>query len=254
MNETIGRYEIHEEIGKGYQSTVYKGYDRIAERQVAIKKRNYLKGAQKEVLVMKKYGNHPYLPVLYDNFTHKNRSYIVMEFISGKVLGSGGKVDKRTEREAIQITMNVLKGLEHLHERGILHCDILPKNIIVNENNLDDIKIIDYGFSFEKDENGRFQGEKKHRRVGGKPPELRVPILTLDDTTDVYEAAHFCTSLIKGRLPYWNEQKKTHIVNLKNKSLQEVLEKAMSFDKHKRFSSAKEFQEALKPLLKKSMP
>ncbi|MGF7185881.1 serine/threonine protein kinase [Desulfitispora alkaliphila] len=202
--EKLANLEVGQCLGRGVQSQVYKGYDLINKRDVAIKKRVNIKGAQQEVKIMKKYGQHPYLPKLYDYFTYKNRAYIVMEHVDGKPLGRGRKVEKKSEEDAVEITINVLKGLGHLHTHNILHVDTLPKNVMLLPGN--NVKIIDFGFSFEKGIEGLYKGERKHKRVTGKPPELREQILLLDDTTDIYAAAYLCVSLLNGQQPKWDKK------------------------------------------------
>ncbi|EEG78109.1 serine/threonine protein kinase [Dethiobacter alkaliphilus AHT 1] len=204
-----------------------------------------IKGAEKEVDIMRNYGQHPALPKLYDYFTFKHRAYIIMEYIDGEPLGRGRKVKKKNEKDALEITVNVLRALGHLHKHNILHGDTLPKNVMTLKGQQNSIKIIDFGFSFKKGKAGVFKGKKWFGKVTGKPIELREQFLLLDDTTDIYVAAFLCVSLLNGHQPQWDEKDGRHIFNLENSRLQAIMEKAMSKEKAFRYSTTEAFIYAL---------
>jgi serine/threonine protein kinase len=235
-------------IGKGLQSRVYKGFDHVHRRTVAIKKRVNIASAQNEAIVISKYGKHPFLPQFYDYFTFKNRAYIVMEYIDGQPLGKGRQIKKRNRGDAVAITKNVLKGLQHLHNQGILHCDILPKNIMISQEDVDKVKIVDFGCSVEKSEAGIYKGERRHKKVTGKPLEFRKQILLLDDTSDIYNCAYLCACLLRGRPPKWNKALQAHTCSIEDKLLNACLQKAMNKNQHLRYQHVQEFIDDLERL------
>ncbi|GAE26075.1 hypothetical protein JCM9140_2103 [Halalkalibacter wakoensis JCM 9140] len=241
--------EIGPLIGKGLQSKVYKGYDHKWKRDVAIKERVLLKGAIKEAEIMRKYKKHSSLPKLYDYFKYNSRGYLVMEYINGAPLADGRKIQKKSEQDAIEITIKILEAVGHLHKYNIFHCDILPKNILLVNGTRNQIKVIDLGFAFEKNNEDGYKGQRKHRRVSGKPPELREQLLRLDESTDVYSSAYVCVCLLTGKFPKWDNQLGVHTFTLENKVVEDVIRKAMSQQPKQRYKTTIEFKEALRNLL-----
>lgn len=136
-----------------------------------------------------------------------------------------------------------------MHKYNIFHCDILPKNILLVNGTRNQIKVIDLGFAFEKNNEDGYKGQRKHRRVSGKPPELREQLLRLDESTDVYSSAYVCVCLLTGKFPKWDNQLGVHTFTLENKVVEDVIRKAMSQQPKQRYKTTIEFKEALRNLL-----
>ncbi|WP_341667504.1 protein kinase domain-containing protein [Virgibacillus halodenitrificans] len=150
---TIKHYQNLKQIGRGSHGRVYKAYDPIKNRNVAIKEAvKRIKDAEHEATVMKAYGKSPFLPTIYDYFEFKNTSFIVMEYIEGKPVGKGDfkrPSEKKDEKLSVQITINTLKSLTSIHKGGYIHNDIRPKNIMLQNDNPATLKVIDFTLAKE---------------------------------------------------------------------------------------------------------
>ncbi|MCH4239996.1 MAG: protein kinase, partial [Oscillospiraceae bacterium] len=133
-----GRYEIHELVGMGGMALVYRAYDTLNQRVVAIKilKDEYLHNAEfirrfknesKAIALL----SHPNIIKVYDVSFGDQIQYIVEEFIDGITLKQ--YLDQQPGvnwHKALHFTTEILQALQHAHERGIVHRDIKPQNIM----------------------------------------------------------------------------------------------------------------------------
>ena len=148
------RYEIQELIGVGGMAYVYKAYDIIDDRTVAIKilKEEFLgnqdfmrrfKNESKAIAML----DHPNIVKVYSVSFGDRMQYIVMEYIDGITLKE--YLDRQTGgvswKEAIHFTAQILKALHHAHENGIIHRDIKPQNIMLLRDGT--IKVTDFGIA-----------------------------------------------------------------------------------------------------------
>ena len=136
-----GRYEIQEIIGVGGMAVVYKAYDSIDDRTVAIKIlkdellanedfRRRFKNESKAIAVL----NHPNIVKVYDVSFGDKLQYIVMEYIDGITLKEYIEQQKVIRwKEAVHFTVQILRALQHAHDKGIVHRDIKPQNLFLDE-------------------------------------------------------------------------------------------------------------------------
>ncbi|SES72782.1 serine/threonine protein kinase [Natronincola peptidivorans] len=208
-------------IGKGCHGTVYRGYDTVKKKTVAIKVTSRLNSAYREVKVMKKYGQSKYLPVLYDFYIKNNKAYIVMEYIRGKKLGGHfnghGKIYE--DKDSIEILIQILKGLHQLHKSEYYHWDTKPENIMMINNKKIRIKIIDFNMA------GTIKDKESIQK-------------------DIWHAAMMYIYLMHGTVPEEIEK-----VKFKDPKLKSVILKTFNKNNEDRFHSAKEFIDALAPFV-----
>ena len=152
----LGKYKVVEVIGKGAMGVVYKGYDPVLERSVA------LKTVRKELVDENLAGqiiarfknealasgrlNHPAIVGIYDYGENKQLAYIAMEYVQGRGLRD---FLVRQERFGLQDVMSImsrlLDALHYAHEHGVVHRDIKPQNIIMTPDGR--LKVADFGIA-----------------------------------------------------------------------------------------------------------
>jgi serine/threonine protein kinase len=156
------RYEIKEVLGRGGFATKYLAVDTKTQQQCAIKCLSFrkikewktLELFEREARVLKNL-DHPQIPNYIDFFTieteHDVEIYLVQEYVEGKSLAQFVREGKHfTEKEVIKIALGITRILEYLHgfSPPIIHCDIKPNNIILNQYNR--AFLIDFGAVREK--------------------------------------------------------------------------------------------------------
>jgi serine/threonine protein kinase len=230
-------------VGKGANSKVYLGLDEL-NKKVILKRVKSKTEAENEADILKMIPCHKYIIYLLDFFDN----CLVLEYHNGSILGHFKKGIPREVSFAIQVTINVLKGLKTIHENGILHCDISPHNVLIENNDPDSVKIIDFGSAVRKNQSGEFIGSHPGATKYYRPPELQKEnglfTARLNDSSDLYSAACICLYLLNGEAPF---KKPLACRKVNDKNLQRVLKKAVHPSKIKRYQKAEEFIEALLP-------
>ncbi len=153
INRLSGRYEIIEQIGVGGMSYVYKAFDSKKKKVVAIKilkeelaiDDDFVKKFKSEALACKDIRQENVISA-FDVVDEGNMHYIVMEYIDGTTLNKYIKQKgKLSNEETISISLQVAKGIKAAHKKGIIHRDIKPQNIVINDNGI--VKITDFGIA-----------------------------------------------------------------------------------------------------------
>ena len=154
--ELLGRYEVRGELGRGGMGVVYRAYDPTLDREVAIKSVrlegvNESERASLEERLSREARaaaqlRHPNIVAVYDFFRIEDRAYIVMEYVRGAMLEA---MILAGERQDLVKIGNVLRqaalALDEAHAQGIVHRDVKPKNILLDE--LGNVKITDFGIA-----------------------------------------------------------------------------------------------------------
>ena len=152
VGQTLGHYRVVERIDKGGQGVVYRARDEHLKRDVAIKvlPAGVLADAtarqrfRKEALALSEL-NHPNIAVIHDFDTHDGIDYLVEEWIPGVSLDEKLQAGSLSERECIDLGLQLCAGLAAAHEHGIIHRDIKPANIRVTPEG--HLKILDFGLA-----------------------------------------------------------------------------------------------------------
>ena len=205
-----GRYEIMEVIGVGGMAVVYKAFDNIDHRIVAVKilKSEYLaneefkrrfRNESKAVAVL----SHPNIVKVYDVSFGDAIQYIVMEYVEGITLKNyitqQGVVD---QREAIYFITQLLRALKHAHDKGIVHRDIKPQNILLVSDGT--IKVTDFGIARISENATRTMTDGAIGSVHYISPEQAKGSLT-DSRTDLYAAGVILYEMMTGKLPFQSD-------------------------------------------------
>lgn len=202
-----GRYEIHELIGVGGMAYVYKAYDRVEDRWVAIKilKEEFsnnsdflrrFRNESKAIAVL----SHPNIVNVYDVSFGDQLQYIVMEYIDGITLKEYIEQEGVIRwNEAVHFTMQILMALECAHEKGIIHRDIKPQNIMLLQDGT--IKVADFGIARFLQSETTTMTDKAIGSVHYIAPEqARGDYIT--DKADIYSVGVMLYEMLTGKLPF----------------------------------------------------
>ncbi|XVE80102.1 hypothetical protein DITRI_Ditri14bG0112500 [Diplodiscus trichospermus] len=152
LQEAAGsRFSQLELIGRGSFGDVYKAFDKVLNKEVAIKvidleeSEDEIEDIQKEISVLSQCRS-PYITEYYGSYLHQTKLWIIMEYMAGgsvaDLLQSGPPLD---EMSIACISRDLLHAIEYLHNEGKIHRDIKAANILLTENG--DVKVADFGVS-----------------------------------------------------------------------------------------------------------
>ncbi len=205
-----GRYEIREIIGVGGMAVVYKAYDNIDDRIVAIKilKDEYLsneefkrrfKNESKAIAVL----SHPNIVRVYNVSFGDRLQYIVMEYVDGitlkEYIEQQGVINWK---EAVHFTGQILAALQHAHDKGIVHQDVKPQNILLLQDGT--IKVTDFGIARFSRMDNNTTSEKAIGSVHYISPEQARGEMT-DDKADIYSVGVVMYEMLTGTLPFQSD-------------------------------------------------
>ncbi|MDX6701136.1 MAG: eukaryotic-like serine/threonine-protein kinase [Baekduia sp.] len=155
-----GRYRLDAQIGTGGMSTVYRAFDTVLERQVAIKlmhreiasDSDQLERFRREARAVAQL-NHPHIVTVIDAGEDDNTPYIVFEYVEGETLKDRIRRHGRLPvSEAIAYAIEISRALGVAHANGIVHRDVKPQNVLVDEEG--SAKVTDFGIARTLDQEG----------------------------------------------------------------------------------------------------
>lgn len=205
-----GRYEIREIIGVGGMAVVYKAYDNIDDRIVAIKilKDEYLtneefkrrfKNESKAIAVL----SHPNIVRVYNVSFGDRLQYIVMEYVDGitlkEYIEQQGVINWK---EAVHFVGQILAALQHAHDKGIVHQDIKPQNIMLLQDGT--IKVTDFGIARFSRVDTKATSENAIGSVHYISPEQARGEMT-DAKADIYSIGVVMYEMLTGELPFQSD-------------------------------------------------
>lgn len=205
-----GRYEIREIIGVGGMAVVYKAYDNQENRTVAVKilKEEFIsneefvrrfKNESKAIAML----SHPNIVRVFDVSFGDLIQYIVMEYIEGITLKEYiGREGSLRWKDAVHFTIQILKGLQHAHDKGIVHRDVKPQNIMVLPDGT--IKVTDFGIARFARSEQRTITDKAIGSVHYISPEQARGERT-DEKADIYSVGVMLYEMLTGQLPFQAE-------------------------------------------------
>src|SRR5881398_1523994 len=149
----IGKFELHELIGEGAMGVVWKAYDSVIRRYVALKilsaavarsrdaRQRFLREARAAGALQ-----HPAIVTIYDLGEADGQLFIAMELVDGRDLSTLIALREPLPLERkLDLVIEVLQGLSYAHERGVIHRDIKPSNVRIASDG--SIKIMDFGIA-----------------------------------------------------------------------------------------------------------
>jgi serine/threonine protein kinase len=271
--QSIGKYQLLRELGRGATGKVYLADDPFAKRRVAVKVafpealKHTEDGAMYKSMFLNEAAlagklNHPHIVQIYDAVVEDKYSYIVMEFVEGGTLEKFCKPDALLEtREVAEISFKCVRALAFAQTLGLTHRDIKPGNILHSDGT--EIKIADFGASINK-----VSDRTVITNVGSPAymaPELVTGGAQASHLTDIYALGVVMYYLLAGKLPFSGANTLSVIYQIVNTDpeppsahrqgispeLDAIVMKAMEKDPAKRYANWDEFGAALAEIWKK---
>ena len=200
-------YKIIEQIGQGGMGEVYKAQDTKLDRYVALKflpsqltaseddKARFIQEAKAASAM-----NHPNICTIYSIEEYNNQLFISMEFVEGKTLKD--KKESLSEKQILEIGIQVAEGLAAAHEKGIVHRDIKPENIMVRKDGI--VQIMDFGLAKLYTSGNVSRLTKAGTTVGtmGYMSPEQVQGLDVDHRTDIFSLGVVLYEMLTGEAPF----------------------------------------------------
>lgn len=275
------RYRIVELLGRGGFGVTYLALDQRLDRLVAIKEympsewvfrapeekcvevvsaavleqfQNGLKNFLREAVYIARMNGNKYTADIYDYFMGNETAYIVMEYIKGENIGKFGKLIGGYPYEAAKdIFLNLLNALQDIHDKGIVHQDISPGNILLNKKN--QLKIIDFG-SAQVPGSRITSVAEMMIKPGYAAPEQYDEDYRSNVKTDIYQAAATFYTLITGKKPVDASQRWKEDTLLMPSELgiqipkqeEKVLKQALEILPEKRIATITDLKKSFQPI------
>ncbi len=271
----VERYDIVALLGTGASGSVYRAFDRTLQKEVAIKRLSKQKLTPRHVTSLQQEARaasklqHKNLVTVLDFGASAEEPYLVMEYAPGNTLS--GILQERGAlpiNTALGITLQLCDGLGHAHEKGIIHCDLNSRNIIITGNDSDwlQVKILDFGIA-------KFAQEASLEPINQQNTLACSPLYAspeqcknqpLDGRTDVYAVGCLLYEMLTGSPPYVGATTQETLMMHTNAplpklgvidhafapELEQLVLHAISKRKEDRFASMQEFAAAIEDVLR----
>ena len=264
-----GRYEVREVLGHGGMGLVYRAYDTVIRREVAVKTILDIPDPASLQLFYKECDvlasmSHPNIIEIFDigEFEEegKKKPYFVMPLLPGATLETF--IRKASHRLTVERTVGILsqacRGLQAAHERGLVHRDLKPSNIFVMED--DSVKIIDFGVAHMTDTHST--RAQKGTLLYMSPEQIEMKPLSA--LSDIFSLSVVAYEALTGRHPFQHARADEIVDAIRrqipppvsdinpavSQSIGRVVHKGMAKQPWHRFSSAREFSDSLNKALR----
>ena len=264
-----GRYEVREVLGQGGMGLVYRAYDTVIRREVAVKTILDIPDPASLQLFYKECDvlasmSHPNIIEIFDigEFEEegKKKPYFVMPLLPGTTLEAF--IRKASHRLTVERTVGIIsqtcRGLQAAHERGLVHRDLKPSNIFVMED--DSVKIIDFGVAHITDTNST--RAQKGTLLYMSPEQIEMKVLS--GLSDIFSLSVVAYEALTGRHPFQRARADEIVDAIRrqipppasdinpavSQSIGRVVHKGMAKQPWHRFSSAREFSDSLNKALR----
>lgn len=207
--QNIGKFQIIGKLGEGGMGVVYKAYDPLMERYVAVKTipRDMSEDSRsrdrflREARAIARLGQHKNIVTVHELFEEAGQTYLVMELLTGDTLEQLIKSGKRVSlEEKLWILMEVCDGLAYAHDNNVIHRDVKPGNIFLSKNR--GVKILDFGLAHIA-----AAATQTLRNVGTPcymPPEQWLGE-EADARTDIFSLGIVAYELFTGQRPFYSD-------------------------------------------------
>lgn len=269
-----GRYQIIKEIGKGSMGVVFQSHDPNLDIQVALKvlrhdrvvSEAFVKRFLSEAKVLGRL-DHPNIVRVYNVDEAEGTVYIAMEFIEGEPLNEVMLKKRFSPEEIIEFGITVAEALDYANQKGIVHRDVKPSNILVRPDGR--LKITDFGIARIEDPEGHQQTQAGE--ILGTPAYMspeQVESKPVDGRSDLFSLGIILYELSTGKRPFKGENLASVFNSIIKESPAQIREMAPSIPEElsgiimkclekspdARFKTGNELAEALKDCIKKEGP
>ena len=260
------RYRLDEKIGEGGTGQVYRAHDLLLDMTIAIKILNpemarnaeALAGLQAEARISLQL-THPNIVRIYDFTKRGNVFMLIMEYIKGGNLHTAMKNTAfRDMQNLICITNRIADALDYAHQRGVLHSDLTPSNVLFKEDGTP--LLIDFGIASLLNR----QSEQKGQFVAGTPSYMSPEQIMGEPLTvrsDIFSFSVLVYQMLSGYLPQADDASLTDLAYNPRPALRgfsdevaAVLQKGLALKPDERWESSGDFAKALSEAIAKSPP
>ncbi|MCW2964971.1 MAG: serine/threonine protein kinase [Actinomycetia bacterium] len=205
------RYEVEELVGTGGMSSVFRAHDRLLDRKVALKvlhqqftdDADYVERFRREARAVAAL-SHPNIVTVIDRGEHGNRQFIVFEYIDGENLKA--LIQRRGPAPvitALELALQIARGLSFAHQRGLVHRDVKPQNVLLNGDG--QAKVTDFGIARSLDvQHGMTQTGTVLGTSDYIAPE-QAQGQRVDEHTDVYSLGVVLYEMLTNEVPFPGE-------------------------------------------------
>src|SRR4051794_17644800 len=263
------RYELEQLVGSGGMSSVYRAHDRVLERTVALKMLHERLASQDDIVerfsreakMVAGLSHHNIVAVI-DRGEHDDKPFIVFEYIPGENLKQlVGRAGPLAVERALELGIEIARGLEFAHGKGFVHRDVKPQNVLLNGKG--EAKVTDFGIARLVDSDGHTQTGTVLGTSDYISPE-QAQGRHVDAQTDVYSLGVVLYELLTGEVPFSGENfvavAMQHInappppVTLKRpevpRRVEAAIDRALAKDPAARFATMTEFRNELEACLR----
>jgi len=268
LGHSISHYQVLEKVGEGGMGVVYKARDLNLDRIVALKflpshagvreetRMRFLREARSAASL-----NHPNICTIFGIEEHEGRQFIIMEFVEGETLQE--RKPERTIRQCLEIAVQIAEGLAAAHEKGIIHRDIKPDNIMVRKDGI--VQIMDFGLARLRGATRLTKDPGTAGTAGYMSPE-QAQGYDVDNRSDIFSLGVVLYELFTGQPAFTGDHDAAlayQIVNVDpapmstfrpdiDPGIERVIFECMKKDPEERYHSAKEVSRELKSLQRSS--
>ncbi len=204
IGTVISHYKILEKLGEGGMGVVYKAQDTTLDRFVALKflpdhvtvgsseLERFIQEAKAAASL-----NHPNICTIYGIEQSESKHFIAMEFVDGQTLQE--KKSSLTQKQALDIGIQIAEGLAAAHEKGVVHRDIKPENIMLRKDGI--VQIMDFGLAKLR---GATRLTKEGSTVGtaGYMSPEQVQGQDTDHRSDIFSLGVLLYEMLTGEIPF----------------------------------------------------
>lgn len=267
MFNKVGRYEIKGELGRGGMATVYRGYDPIFEREVAVKimPREFLKDASfrarfereaKTIALLE----HPAILPVYDFGEEDNQPYFIMRLMAGGTLSERLKYGALSLDEIVRVMNRLAPALDLAHSKGIVHRDLKPANILFDiEGNP---YIADFGIAKMLQQASSITGSGLIGTPSYMSPEQARGETDIDSRSDIYALGVILYEMLSGQQPFQADTPIAVVMKHLSEpvprimdtnpqlpaSCQQILNTVMAKEREERFANAMQIAQSLEAI------